>query len=190
MKKILSILAGVALTVECFATGAIGVNPSQNGIISIVTNGAATLLYTNTFPYPFQSVPVVALFNLGNTNALPFTNVVTSTNFILQLNTPTNTTVAWQAFIGTPRIQSGTNATIGTITTNIPFAGPYAYNPIVVCQSFSTNAEAAIAVTAVTITNFTVRCNLTEMFNWISFGISPIPSASDNTSPGQNDVNY
>lgn len=190
MKKILSLLAGLVLVVSCFATGNIGVNPQQNGVISIVTNGAASLFYTNTFPYAYQSVPVVALFNLGNTNALPFTNVVSTTNFILELNTPTNSTVAWQSYIGTPRIQSGTNVTMGTLTTNIPFPGPYAYNPTVFCQAFSTNAEAAIAVTAVTTTNFTVRCNLTEMFNWFSFGISPIPSEVANTSPGQNDVNF
>lgn len=190
MKKILSSLALLALAVNCFATGNLGVNPYQSGVISVVTNGASTLFYTNQFPLPYQSVPVVILYNTGNTAATPLTNSVTTTNFIVEVATPTNTTIAWQAYIGTPRFQAGTNSTLATVSTNIPFPYPYAQTPVVQCQQYSTNSAAEIAVTGITLTNFTVLCNLTEGFSWGAFGIAPAPSQSASTAPGLNDVKY
>jgi len=189
MKKIFSILTGLVLAVNCFATGSLGVNPQQSGVITVVTNGAASLYYTNTFPSPYQSVPVVTLFNLGNTNALPLTNSVTSTNFIVELNTPTNTTIAWQSYIGTPTIQSGSFTNTTATSQAVSFARPFAQLPVVVLTSAVTNAGAA-AITAITLTNFTMIQNLSTTNYYMAFGISPIPSDTANTSPGQNDVNY
>lgn len=189
MKKILSIISLVLLAFDCFATGTFGVNPPQQGTIAIVTNGATSLYYTNTFPAAYQSVPVVLLFNLGNTNALPMTNTVTTTNFVVELNTPTNTIVNWSAYIGTPRIYAWTptNQTVG-VATNILFPFAYAYPPVVVVTPQNTNGAAAVS--SVTTTGFTLLENTLSTNQVIVFGIWASPSQADNTQAGYNDVNY
>jgi hypothetical protein len=191
MKKILSIFALCALAVNCFATGNEGVNPAQNGVISVVTNGgAASLYYTNTFPFAYQSLPVVTLFNLGNTNAVPFTNTVSTTNFIVELNTPTNTLVAWQSYMGTPTIQVGSFTNSGAVSQTVPFARPFAQLPTVILTPAVTNAGTA-AVTGVTLTNFTVLENISTTNYYEAFGIAPIPAVDTlSTAPGYNHVNF
>jgi hypothetical protein len=182
--KILSAVAiglSVLLVNDCMATGPIPINTPQSGVLTFNTNGATPLIITNSFVPAFTYPPVMTFFLVsGVTNALPFTNnFVTTTNFSLQLATPTNCAVAWTAFAGYPRVQTGTNLTLANAATNIAFAWPYAQIPTLNIEPTATNVP--IAVTAVTLTNFTVSAGAAEGFIWGALGIAATPGTANVT---------
>ena len=189
MKKILSIAAALTLAVQCFATGPVPVNTPQSGFANFTTNGSAFILYTNTFEPAFTYTPAMTLFlSSGATNALPFTNTVTTTNFILSINTPTNCTVQWVATPIVPRIEYGTVTNVANAQTSVTFPTPYAQIPVVFVSTQQTNST-GVAVTSISLTNFTFVSGVTTNNNWISFGPAAYPSqAASATAPGN--VNY
>lgn len=175
MKKILSIIAVLALAVNCFATGAQGVNPVQTGQVTFT---GTTQSNTFAFPFAYQAIPVMQFYP-NQTNGTPITNsLVTTTNFQLQIatapGTGTNYNFTWVAYAGVPIIQFGTNSTMATVATNIPFPHPFAQLPVVQLTEWSTNGAASCAVTATTLTNFSVLCNTAAGFNWTAIGIGPL----------------
>lgn len=181
MKKLLAILATAALAINCFATGDVGNDLPQSGVLNFTA--VTTIQITNTFSTPYSTIPVVQL-TLVTTNASPVTNLfVTTTNFAVGVNT-TNSTVAWAAFKGFPRVQTGTNAvqTLGKITNS--FATPFFYQPIVQVTGSTTNAvSGVINVTQVTTTNFVVQFGDTNnILYWGALGIC--------TQPGTSTVTY
>ena len=171
MKKIISIAAGFLLAVQCFATGSVPVNTAQGGYDNFTTNGSAFTSITNVFEPPFTYPPVVSLFlSSGPTNALPFTSTVTATQLVVTINTATNCAVQWSAYPATVLQQWGAAANVATVPTNIAFATPYAYVPVVSIEGSSTNAAAVQAVTAITTTNFTLLSNQGQTNYWIAVG--------------------
>lgn len=186
--KSLIAVAILGMATSVFATGAVGVNPAQSGVLVFTNGGVVSNVFT--FPYSYQSVPVVKFFS-DTTNATPMTNsAVTTTNFTLYIATSTNANIAWSSYIGTPRIQAATTVCFANVATNVAFPAPYAQVPVVVLTGGNTNINGNTAITAVTTTNFTIQCNVNNTNQWMSFGISAIPSQSDNTAAGYNDVNY
>lgn len=187
----MTVVGLMALASSVYATGAVGINPPQSGVLNVTNTGIVS--NTVTFPYPYQSVPVMRFFS-DTTNLTPIINAatnstVTSSNFTLNaISSVTNGSVAWQSFIGTPRIQAGVSLNTATLATNVSFPAPYAFPPVVVITSMQTNSAACVI--AVTTTNFTFQCNQASTNQWISFGISPLPSESANTSAGFNGVRY
>src|ERR1700744_3808702 len=104
-----TILALVGLTALVYKAHSTGVTPNnsvQSGsIIYTGTNQTATV----SFPVAYTQLPVVQ-FSPTSTNATPLTNsLVSTTNFTLVV-AATNVTVNWTAFIGYPRLYTGTNA--------------------------------------------------------------------------------
>jgi hypothetical protein len=194
MKSLLKLLLAVvalSLTTSVFATGVVGVNPPQSGVLAITNTGIVR--NSVAFPTAYQSVPVMKFFS-DTTNLTLLINTatnsrVTATNFTLNaISTDTNGSVAWQAYIGTPRIQSGASLNTATLATNVTFPAPYAQVPVVVVTSMHTNAPAGIL--AVTTTNFTFQCNVASTNRWIAIGITASPSDSASTAAGKNNVNY
>ena len=186
--KSLLVVSALSIASSVYATGAVGVNQPQSGVLNFTNGGVVSKI--TTFPYPYQSVPVVKFFS-DTTNATPLTNsAVTTTNFTLYIATSTNASIAWTSYTGTPRIQSGVTLNTAGLATNITFPAPYAFAPTVVVTGGSTNSTAGVAVIAVTTTNFTIVCNAANTNQWISFGISALPSESANTSAGFNNVRY
>ncbi len=187
------LLAMILCGLKSFATGAEGINPTQQGLINATSNSAAIAYYTNTFAFPFQSLPVVTLFTVGTvTNAMPYTNVVTTTNFVVQFATNGfSPTIYWQAYIGTPRIISmtPTNQTAGT-ATNILLPATYAYPPVVVVTGQGSASNAFVNVYGITTTNFTLFSNQLGTNQVLVFGIWASPSTSANTQAGYNDVKF
>ena len=174
MKKILLIGAAFALAISAFATGNEGVNPQQNGILNY--NSSTTLIQTNTFAFPYQSVPVVTVQGLS-TNGAPFTvSGITTTNFVLTTtaNSTTNASVAWQSFVGGTRLQYGSN-TVSTTSTNVSFPYVYAVAPAVTISGISTN----LLITAITLTNFTIgdATAAATGYSWISVGTVANPQS-------------
>lgn len=190
MKNLVKLIAVVSLLVglNSYAAGAVGVNPPQSGVISFTNAGVVSNVFT--FPYAYQSVPVVKFFS-DTTNATPLTNTaVSATGFTLYIATSTNANIAWTSYIGTPRIQSGVTLNTAAVATNISFPAPYAYVPQVVLTGGNTNINGNAVVTAVTTTNFTLLCNVANTNQWMSFGISALPSDAVSTSAGSNPVRY
>ena len=160
---------GIAVT---FGTGAVQTNPndyvptnpSQFGALyPQATNGTAAAGYnlTNSFPYPFNTVPAVLLTTVSGN--LVTNGVITTTNFTCTSQN-TNYPVYWQAYAGYQRLESGTTV---AGSTNITFPYPYTTAPVVVLGS-STNAWLG----TVTATNFTINVTVTNgaTVNWISSG--------------------
>lgn len=169
MKHILSIGAGLLISATAFATGPLNINTPQSGVVNFTTNGSAYTYYTNVFPVPFTYPPVMSTFlTSGPTNALPLTNTVTATNFILSINTPTNATVTWTANPASAIIQSGSQAVLAGTPTNITFPNIYAYTPNVVVSSSLTNGQ--VGVGNITATNFQITVLVNSTVQWISFG--------------------
>lgn len=169
MKKTISIFTCLMIAVAVFATGNEGVNPPQSGVI-IPTS--ATPNITNTFAYPFQSVPLVIIYS-SLTNGTPITNnFVTTTNFGFSFPTPgTNSSFAWQAFVGGTKMDFGANTNIAAASTTIPFHFTYASPPVVVVTAQGgTNAVNAVTVTSVTITNFVLLANASQTNYWQAIG--------------------
>jgi hypothetical protein len=179
---ILSISLGIVLAFcsawNSFATGAEGVNPQQNGI---VTGNTTSQTITNSFPFPYTVPPVMQFFPTL-TNATPLTNVfVTTTNFAISFPAAgTNTPIGWMASIGATRMEYGTNAFLVAVgSTNITFPFPYSQQPSVVCSG-STNAY----VTATTLTNFTLQAFTNETIYWQSIGTTLNPGGTLYSGPG------
>jgi hypothetical protein len=171
MKKTLSIFALFALAAECFATGPLPINSYQSGFINFTNGGSATNVYT--FPVGFTYPPAVSLFLVSaNTNALPFTNTVTTTNFTTIINTTvngaTNATIAWTATPCSVFEQWSTTVNTAGVATNVAFPVPYVYPPMVNAQPNSTNGF--VAITAITTTNFTLLSNIAMTNYWNAIG--------------------
>ena len=172
MKKIISLVALMALAVNCFGTGAISVNTPQTGSLSFTTNGSAFTSSTNLFSPGFTYPPAMSFFLVsGPTNALPMTSTVTATNFILSINTSTNATVFWSAIPASALIQAGSQP-FSTSTTNVTFPTAYAYAPTVILTGnvLGSATNAYPVVTAVTTTNFTLSAGIAQTIYWQSFG--------------------
>jgi hypothetical protein len=187
MKKYLfQIAVTLAISVSTvLATGVINgnpndpvpLNPSQVGALyPQATNGttAAGFVITNQFPVTFPTVPALILTASSGT----ITNLfVTTTNFAVSSST-TNNSIAWQAYAGYQRIQSG--LTIAG-STNIAFPVAYTAPPVVQLTGVNTNTG---SIGTITTTNFTINVPVTNgaAFYWTSFGSA--------YSVGPNVVNY
>jgi hypothetical protein len=170
MKKLLSIVALLGLTASCFATGPIPANSVQSGVINF-TNGGPWA-YTNTFPVPYSYPPIFTAFlTSANTNALPFTNTVTATNFILTENSTvgsgTNATIVWSATPANYIIQAAAVVVNSPLTTNISFPQPFSYTPVVTISGSVTSSN---TISSITTSNITVVCNVSNTINYIAFG--------------------
>ena len=186
--KSLLVVSALSLASSVYATGAVGVNQPQSGVLNFTNGGVVSNI--TTFPYPYQSVPVVKFFS-DTTNATPLTNsAVTTTNFTLYIATSTNASIAWTSYTGTPRIQYGVTPCTANVATNVSFPAPYAQVPVVTVSGANTNINGGVAVIAVTTTNFTIQCNVANTNQWTAIGISALPSESANTSAGFNNVRY
>lgn len=185
------------LAVSALATGAIGPNPPQSGVSTFTAN---TWTNTITFAYPFQSVPVINSFYVsGATNSLPFTNnAVTTTNFNIIVNTTNSlgtnqAVIAWQAYVGGTRLESGTNALVAATPLSIVFPFPYAVPPTVVASGSSTNAAVSvtIGISGISTTNFTAASGTAQMVSWIAVGTVASPqSPNSGLNPQNNTVLY
>ena len=181
MKKFISICAGVAVAVCAFATGVVGPNAPQSGVITF--DGTFGLIYTNSFAYPFTTPPAVIATGLLTNNS-PFTvSAVTTSNFVLTATTgaTTNTQVAWQAYAPYPRLQYGTITNAAALATNIAFPFPYVYPPTVSIEGGNTNANGSVAVIGVTTTNFTILCNTANTNFWQAIGQAYTPGTQNVT---------
>ena len=185
MKTLLIIAAALVLTcTSVFATGATQLNSTQTGVINF-TNGGPWA-YTNTFPVPFSYPPIFSAYlTSANTNALPFTNTITATNYIVTENSTaaggTNATIVWIANPAAYIIQSGSVVALSTLaTTNIYFPLVYTYPPTVVCTGSITNP----IVSSVTISNFTCVNGISNTVQWVSFGAD---AARSQTGPAGTD---
>lgn len=190
MKKLISIGASLILAVSLFATGNEGVNPPQNGVIT-VANSVPNV--TNTFAFPFQTTPLLVVY-CNAANGSPITNnFVTTTNFAISFPAlGTNDAYAWQAFVGGTRMQSGTfSAGAGT---NILFNYPYASTPSVVVSGSLLPAATnnMIVVYSASATNFSINTgNTNQTVYWISVGTVYNPSSENvGQNPPVNKVVY
>lgn len=174
MKFILSLAIAFGLVVDCMATGSIGVNPPQSGVINF--SASTGLIITNPFTFSYQSQPAVTVSSANGTNDLPFTvSGVTLTNFIVTVSsgTTTNASVAWQSFPAYPRVFVGTNVLgVGVLVTNT-FPVPFVYPPVVQLADSITNGDAA--ATTVTTTNFVITVGPAETVYWGAFGNCYVP---------------
>jgi len=170
MKTLLTIAAVFGLTLGALATGPIQPNGSLSGTITF-TNGGPWA-YTNNFTTSFTYPPIFSAYLVSaNTNALPFTNTVTATNFIVTENSTaaagTNATIFWTAVPAAYVIQSAATVVNSPLTTNISFPQVYTYIPNVVLTG-STSPSNWVA--SVTISNFVAVCSQSNTLQWISFG--------------------
>lgn len=179
MKTLLRNLGAVVVALvlagnSAFATGAVGTDVPQSGILTFTTAGGVYI--TNTFAYSYSQVPIVQ-FQAITTNAIPVTNVaVTLTNFIVSANT-TNSQVAWNSYAGYQRLQYGTNAVQGALLLTNAFNPAYAYNPVVSIEGSSTNGlSGGIAVSSVSPTQFVIQFgNTNQVIYWTAIGTSFAP---------------
>ena len=171
MKKLISILAGVVLAVNAFATGNEGVNPPQSGVL---IGTATSQILTNQFAFPFQTAPVVTIYP-GSTNGTPVTNsFVTTTNFAISFAPAgTNTAWAWTAAVGATKLQYGTSTNALASSTSVVFPVAYASAPVVVLTGNTTNAFVATVST----TNFTILGQAVQTNGWISIGTVANPQS-------------
>lgn len=181
-------MAVAGLAISASATGTLGPNPPQSGVINYTgTNQSATV----TFPYPFQTTPLLFL-QAAATNSTPLTNsVLTTTNFTVTV-AATNASLTWSAYVGGTRLQSGTNSITGGTPVTNTFAFPYSQLPVIVASGSSTNtASAAVAVTSFSTTGFVIQSTTSQAVSWIAVGTVANPaSANTGTYPGQNAVIY
>jgi hypothetical protein len=191
MKKLTSIGASLMLAFSALAAGVVGVNPPQSGVLNF--DGATTLVQTKTFAYPFQTTPLVTINGLLTNNS-PFTvSAVTTTGFTLTVTTlaTTNASVAWQAFVGGTRLQSGILANTSASSTagwTNTFSYPYAAIPSVVVSgsALAGATNNGVTVSSVSTTGFSVATgNTNQTVYWQSVGTVYNP-ASENV--GQNPV--
>lgn len=172
-----------------FATGNEGVNPPQSGVITPATG---TTSITNTFAFPFQTVPVMVVYS-ALTNGTPITNSITTTNFTLSwpVAGSTNASFAWQAYVGGTRMQSGTNTLVANTLLTNTFAYAYAVPPVVVVSGNNTNTTAVVAVISVSTTGFVEESVTSQAGSWISLGtVYNPPSENVGANPPSNKVIY
>ena len=189
MKKIISIGASLVLAVNVFATGNLGVNTPQSGVL-LSTNLVTGI--TNTFAQPFQSTPLLYVF-ASATNGTPVTNAfVTTTNFgiTFPVNGSTNNSFAWSAFVGGTKLQSGANTNTAAASTTITFPTTYALPPVVVVTpQGGTNAANVAAVTSITSSNFVLLANASQTNYWMSVGTVAYPQTDyQGANPGSNKI--
>lgn len=180
MKFLFTIAATVALAFNCLATGPLPLNSLQSGVVSFSTNSPAYMSVTNTFEPGFTYLPAMSFYLVaGPTNALPFTNTVTTTNFVLTIATSTNCSVAWVANPPYFVMESGSVVASAVLNTNITFPVAYAAPPTVILTGsvLVTNP----VVTSVTTTTANISVCASNTVYWLSFG----PQAS----PAQNGPN-
>ena len=170
MKTLLSIVGVLAIALNTFATGAYQIDSPQNGVVTFTgTNQSQTI----TFAPGFSRVPVMQVFG-SSTNASPITNSVTSTNFTISVAS-TNLSVAWNAYLGYPRLQKGTVVSGGGTNVTVTFATPYAYAPVVSVDGSSTNASSITGLGSVTATNFTILSGANTTNQWQAIGEAYAP---------------
>lgn len=170
MKKFITLLASIGLAGSVFATGAFQADSPQSGVSAFT---GTTQTNTVTFSPAFSTTPVVQVFGSA-TNASPITTTVTSSNLVIVVSS-TNLSVAWNAYIGYPRVEVGSVITVAATATNVTFPTPYAFPPIVNVEGASTNANGIVAVTAITTTNFTMISNVAQTNQWGSIGTAYQP---------------
>jgi len=176
MNKFLSIVGVLAVALNTFATGAYQIDSPQSGVVIFTgTNQSQTI----TFAPGYSRIPVMQVFG-SSTNASPITNSVTSTNFTLSVAS-TNLSVAWNSFIGYPRLQKGTFVAGGGTNFTVTFATPYAYAPVVSVDGSSTNSSAITGLSSVTTTNFTVLAGATTTNQWQAIGEAYAPGLQNVT---------
>lgn len=188
MKKILALIALVALAVNCFAAGTLSVNTPQSGTVYFSTNGTAATNVTVTFTPAFTYTPAVSFFlSSGPTNATPLVTAVTATNLTITINASTNCSVLWVANPASPRIQFGTVSSgpnAGATTYTNTFSAPYSSAPsVVISGSALAGATNAIpVVSSVTATAFIVSygANTNQTIYWQAVGLAYTPGASPN----------
>lgn len=186
-KKIISLFSVVVLLAAsplAFATGGVGVDPVQTG--SLTFNVSTGFYITNQFPFAYTTPPVVQL-SAGTTNAVPITNIfVTATNFAVSVNaTNPAAQVNWTAFVGYPRVQTGTNAIQGSLLLTNTFGTPFAFLPIVQITGSITNSviNGIPCVSSVTQSNFVIQFgNTNQVIYWGALGVA--------ASPGTYNPNY
>jgi len=193
MKKLLLLISLTLATVVAIATqvwnyyppNIVGSNPSQSGTIVITNQIPATLSFTNTFPFPFYTAPVMQ-FVVNSTNAQnnPLTTTITSTNFIVSSGN-TNASIFWTAYIGYPRVQAGINAAgamvAGTTAVTNTFPVPFATVPVVNIEAsgglYATNA--GVWASSVTTSNLVITTgNTNQTIYWGAFGVTYQPGYS------------
>lgn len=187
MKTLFKWLVGLVVALalaggSAFATGAVGLNPVQTGNLTF-TVGTGVYI-TNQFSFPYTTVPILQT-SLITTNAFPVTNVfVTTTNFAVSANT-TNSQISWVAFVGYPRVQTGTNAIQGALLVTNTFVTPFAFNPVVQLTGSITNGlQGVICVSSVSPTNFVVTFgNTNQAIYWTATGVSAVPGSYNPNSP-------
>lgn len=199
MKKTLfSLIVAIALAlpVSVMATGIEGVNPSQSGSIVFTTNTLTSLntyAITNSFPFAFQTIPVLQFFP-QTTNAAPYTNLfVTATNFAVEISSNNSTyttggTLNWSAFQPNTRIEYGTFAiSSGAGTTNYSFPTAYAQfsslpQVFLTSQLGTAASNALVTIVSVTYTNFSIVAGAVSQTNsWMSIGPAANPGAGNVT---------
>jgi len=170
MKKILSIVGVLAVVLNTFATGAYQLDSPQSGVFIFTgTNQSQTI----TFNPGFSRTPVIQVFG-SSTNASPITNSVTATNLTISVAS-TNLSVAWNAFIGYPRLQKGTIVSGGGTNVTVSFSPAYAYAPVVSIDGSSTNSSSITGISSVTTTNFTILSGATTTNYWQAIGEAYAP---------------
>lgn len=165
----------VLLVDDCMATGPIPLDTAQSGVLSFNTNGASPLIITNTFSPGFTYPPAMTFFLVsGVTNALPLTNTfITTTNFTVELATPTNCSVAWTAFAGYPRLQFGTNTVAASSLVTNTYSFPYEQLPTVQITGPGTNT--APGIVSQTVSGFVFQAGVAGNYNWQAIGLALTP---------------
>ena len=177
MKKLFSIGLGLMFGASAFATGPLPLNSQLTGTVTFTNTGSTSV--TNLFEPGFSYPPAFSAYlTTSPTNALPFTNTVTATNFIITIATSTNAGVFWVASPVATRVQYGTiagNTFLGASPTTYTntFATPFVYTPSVVVSGSllpaATNNMAVVS--SVSTTSFVLSTgNTNQTFYWQAVG--------------------
>lgn len=173
MKKLISFLASIGLAGSVFATGSFPINSPQSGVSAFTGTTQTNVI---TFSPAFTTTPIVQVFG-SVTNASPITTTVTSSNLTIVVSS-TNLSVAWNAYLGYPRVQFGTNAITGGTPLTNTFTTPYAFAPVLSVEGSTTNG---IGITSVTPTNFILTSAATQNLSWAAIGQAYAPGAQNVT---------
>lgn len=127
MKSLISIALALVLPLGAWATGSVPTDQPQNGVL---TYDNTTWSISNSFPYPYSTVPIV-LFYPSSASAFPYTNTVSTTGFNLDIASATgsNLTVNWSAYVGYQRLERGSIVTPNTVRYTNSFSPIYAFTP-------------------------------------------------------------
>jgi len=179
MKKLLSLIALLCFVTSAFATGQMPINSPLTGTVNFTNGGPQAI--TNVFEPPFTYAPAFnSYLNSANTNALPLTNTVTATNFIIQIasnaGAGTNATVYWTANPISTVLQYGSfgpGDLTGSTTWTNTFSPPYASTPVVVAtgSALAGATNNYVAITSVSTTAFIVTSgNTNQVIYWQAVG--------------------